>query len=822
MPQRTPNAKQFRSTATLAILACLFSIANSSQPLLTDEKPGQPVLPHESIAQHSERPIIDALIISGNTVVAAPALRTKIPFAVGDRFDEHKAAQIIKAIYKLGYFTNVQVIIEQVAPQHINLVIKVTEKDRISALTFEGNNNYSSEKLAKKLEASRIKTLDEHEINNIAEQIKRAYREKNFHHVKVDGSLVETDNGTYKAHFIITEGMCSRVRKVEFKGNNHISDGALRAKIFTREDWLLSFMDRAGTFHPEALLQDRYTIENYYQSRGYLTARVTDTLVDEHEDGTTDITFVINEGDLYTISAVHATGNNLLSEEDLLRRIPLCTGQLYSKELIRTSMENLKTAWGEFGYIYADVQPLIKPDEATKTVDISFRSDLGNCIHVNRIDIVGNTKTIDKVIRRELLFDEGDTLTKYLMDESKRRVQLLGYFTQPDGVIWRIIKKDDEHADLELIVKEANTGRIFAELGYGAQPDPTAPTGAWNLKGGITDSNFQGQGIRYGLSGTYSGVNKTVEGYFGNDWMFDRPISGGINGFVRETIYEDFRQTTQEPVEHLLGGTVNTGFRLEKYNFVAMGMTLGFEQISFKDRLIARNIDNPSMQGIMQAQINRTFQPGTLLWLDTLISQDFRDHPFYPNTGYIWNFDIKIGIPTQQQTGFGFVKIGLDGSWYTPLIEQYGLTLRLHGFAGAVIPMQHHAIPYRELYHIGGPLTVRGFLYGQVGPQLLGSSLGGTKALVTNVELQVPIASDGNIRGFMFYDGGASWDTPNASDMDPALLYNNTFGYRHAVGIGISLERPTAMRIDWGFKLDRKKRRGESLYEVHFGMTRPF
>ncbi|HBY05465.1 MAG: Outer membrane protein assembly factor BamA [candidate division TM6 bacterium GW2011_GWE2_42_60] len=768
------------------------------------------------------RPIIRSINISGNTLVATSAIKTKIPFEIGDAFDTRKAATIIKAIYRLGYFTNIQVATEENSSGGINLFITVTEKDRISALTFDGNKNYSTEKLRKKLELSRIRTLDERELINIAEQIKKAYREKSYHHTEVTGTLVPAKDGSKEAHFEIQEGTTTTVKCVKFRGNAHIPDDYLRAQLFTREDWIFGIIDKSGTYHPDAILQDRYTLENLYQSSGFLAARVTDVITDEKTDGTMNITFVIDEGDPYVISKVEAPGNDILSEQQLLASIPLYQGQLYSKNLVRSAMDQLRTIWGEYGYIYADVQPAIRPDEKTKTVEISFRSDLGKCIHVNRIDIVGNFKTIDKVIRREILFDEGDLLTKNLMEESKRRLQLLGYFDQKDGVNWRIIKKDEDEADLELIVKEVGTGRIMCQAGYGMQNDSQSPTGGFSIGGSVSNSNFRGAGIRYGLNGNYAVNSKAVDAFISDEWLFDRPISGSLSAYLRDSIYEDFEQTINEPAERTVGGTLHTGFRVEKLNFMQVGLSLGQEDISYSSSTRAKErFADRALQNSLQLQIDRSFQPGSVLWVGGNLSQDFRDHPTYPSSGYFWNFDTKIGLPYSSSC-FSFVKAGIDANWYTPIIQQHGLVFHIHGFGGLIERIKDRAIPYRELFHIGGPMSVRGFNYGQIGPQMLGSSLGGSRAFFLNFELLFPITSDGNMRGWLFYDGGTSWDTPDSNCIPPEFLSNNAFEYRHSVGFGFSVQSPQPIRVDWGFKLDRKKRRGENIMEVHFSSARAF
>lgn len=806
-------------------LACLICIANGFglPPIFTNLVAAEPIQQLLVQPSFNIRPTINEVRVENNEIVSAEAILAKVPYRAGELFDRRATTETTQDLYRLGYFSNVQIITNKINDSLIDIIINVVEKKKLCNMHVKGNSAFTTEKLLKEIEAEKVKTLDESDVYAVIARIKKAYRDKKGrHHVQVTSSLKPTiDDKSVDLYLNIDEGVQSYIRKVQFTGLKCISPRAVRARIFTRESWPLGFMDRAGTYHPDAILQDRYLIENFLQSNGFLMGRVTDVKVDEHKEGAVDVTFVIDEGDIYTVNKVSAEGNDILSEAQLLAQILIRPGQLYSKDAIRSAMEQLRNVWGEYGYIYADVQPSIRPNADKKTVEISFFSDLGNCIRVNRIDILGNYKTLRKVIQRELLFDENEILTTRLMDESKRRVQLLGFFEQRNGVEWRMIKTDDEHVDLELLVQEAKTGRLSGEIGFGGQLDIYSPTSSLSVRLNISDTNFLGTGTRYAFVGSYSRQDKSIDCMIGNNWLFDKPISGAMQGFGRQIVYEDFKLTQNEPVERSVGGTGRTGFRIDRFHFALAELALGYERISYLTDNRARKVPDPAVETALQAQINRTLQPGKLLWFGASIQQDFRDHPTYPTNGYMWILNSKFGIPHGHDC-FGFVRFTFDYHWYTTLIEQYGLVFHFHTFLGGMGSITNHSIPYRELFHIGGPATVRGFTYGQIGPMFLDSSLGGTRALVINAELQFPISADGNIRGLVFYDGGASWNTPDAASIPNGLLRNNTFEYRHAVGIGVSIERPTPIKLEWGFKLDRKKRRGERLDEVHIGMSQQF
>ena len=382
-------------------------------------------------------------------------------------------------------------------------------------------------------------------------------------------------------------------------------------------------------------------------------------------------------------------------------------------------------------------------------------------------------------------------------------------------------KTDDEHVDLELLVKEAKTGSISAEAGFGGQANAFSPTTGMSIRASIENKNCFGTGARFGLSGNYARQDSSLDCYVGSNWLFDRPISGSAQGFARQIRYEDFRLTEHEPIERRVGGALHGGLRPARLNYAALDLGFGYEKITYKTDNKARSLQDPEREQVLQLQIDRSLQAGKLLWLTGSIIQDLRDHPLYPSNGYKWALDVKFGLPFDQSC-FGFARYSFDCHWYTTLIAQYGLVLHLHGFLGAIDELGSHRIPYGELFNFGGPQSVRGFTYGQISPALLGSPLGGTRGLVANAELQFPISPDGNIRGIVFYDGGACWHTPDAQCIPNNLLSNNSFEYRHAIGIGINIERPTPIRVELGIKLDRKKRRGENLTEVHIGMAQAF
>ena len=263
-----------------------------------------------------------------------------------------------------------------------------------------------------------------------------------------------------------------------------------------------------------------------------------------------NITFHIDEGDIFKIKDFSVPGNDILTEEQLKQMVPFYEGELYSKEKIGKAIEHLRMIWGEYGYIYADIEPSIQPNFEEKTVSLTLNSDLGKKIKLNRINIIGNQKTRDYVIRRQLLLDEGQTLTNKLMERSKNRVEQLGFFDTREGVNWKINKVSEDTADLDLILKEIKTGEFHAQIGTGgSQKDITSPAKSFSIGAGISDRNFLGTGLQYNLSAEYSRQDFNIALNLFQPWLFNRPIMGNLSAAHRKSTYEDFKNVNQTPVK---------------------------------------------------------------------------------------------------------------------------------------------------------------------------------------------------------------------------------------------------------------------------------
>ena len=776
--------------------------------------------------------IIHEIFVVGNNRVSSAAILNKIPYRKGQAFDPLKTRELMRNLYyDFKRFRTINIMADPIDTDSIDLYIFIEEKIPLKEIIYEGNSAVTQKEVEEKVTLLDTPAFDPEELKIFGSGIKKLYLERGYYNATIEPELVVDEAGKGTIIFHIKEGSKALVKQISFKGNRHVSGKTLRSIMYTREDWLFSFLDKSGTFLPDRLEGDKHAIEMYYQSNGYLNGKVAAINPNMDCNGNFNLLFEIQEGELYTIGSISAPGNSLICQEDLLKAIPIKTGDLYSREKIMDAIKNLELIWGSFGYLYAHIEPSINPNDDTRIVDLAFHSELGNQVTLEKLTVRGNKKTRDKIIRRQIIFAEGDLLTNTQMEQSKERIQALGYFDPREGVNWKIIRTGEHTADLDLMLKEAKTGHAGLQLGFGGNIDSIRdPLKGASLQVDVGDTNLLGTGIRVNLNSRYSHEDFSLGFNITQPWLFDRQILGALDVYHKRVAYEEFNFTT--PVNEIdTGFVITSGFIPNYYtNFLRetyIRAAVGIDNVRYQPNPVAQIIELPEAEKeVAKTQytclLQKLFKPGNYGSFTFQMGQEKRNHPMHPSSGYSWLARAQTSFDLNQHR-LGFGKYDLDAHWYTPLIGSYDLIFHLRGYLGLVVPLGNKLVPYRELFHIGGPASVRGFLFGQIGPQFNvfdvfnqatpGDSIGGTKATWINAELIFPVTADMNIKAVLFYDGGAGWDNPYTECVDRKYLRNNHFSYRHAVGFGIRIYNPMPIKIDWGFKLDPRK--GESTYEVH-------
>lgn len=796
---------------------------------------------NDPIQINSEKIINEVILIrkNQNKFLTDDSILNRVPFQNGTKFDPRKTSQLIHNLYNIsspyGFFEQIYVLQENLPDNKVNIHVITYEKPELEDIIIVGNKSIKDEDLDEKLNLGDIQAINEVDLQRIVKALRKGYADKNFHLIEVEPEIFRQGN---KASVVITvkEGVKSFVKRVHFNGNDCIRAKDLRKVIFTREDWILGALNKAGNYDSERIDIDKHFIENFYKTKGFILAKVTNVDVYMNPDTKQyEITFTVKEGDCYKIGEVNASGNDIVPEEILLKNLSLKPGNIYSAKDMQDSIEKLKDIWGIYGYVFADIDPVMIPNEQDKTVNITFHSELGDKVYVNKINIIGNKKTRDKVIRRKIILNEGDLVTGSGMEISKLRVEGLGYFDPREGVNWKINRIDKDKADLDLILKEIKTGKFFYEMGVGGSNfNIYSAARTLKISGNISDSNLFGTGMMVRGNASWSKQEWSISGNVANPHFADENIILEADVHITQANYQDELKDVTDFTERIIGGFLGSGFTIARtfLRDTAASIRIGSENISHSSRPLVETAKDGSV--LLQSILDRRFQDGQMAYIAGGLAQDFRNHTIHPSNGYQWALTSRMGVGEDRLVkrrdgteeiipGLGYIKLDLDGVWYSPLIGEQDLIFAIHGHAGFTGSIRGRSIPYRDLYHIGGPASVRGFLYGQIGPTLLDNSIGSKKAFWVNAEIIFPITEDMSMKGDIFYDGGAGWDTPLPADLpesDLRLVKNNKFNFRHAVGFGLRMTAPQPMKIDVGFKLD--KRKGEKAVEVHFSGYREF
>jgi len=780
-------------------------------------------------ADTDHKKIITDVVISGSSLISTEAVAQRLLFKKGDVFDQDLSASVINKLYALGYFSQIR-LEKEVTDDGVILYVKLQEKKLLDAYEIQGNSRITTKKIVEKLGLRKCVAIDDHDVAYFSSQIKKLYRDENYHQASVEGKVSPAENsGGVELVLKIEEGLPSEVREIRFEGVHKIPEWRLRTALMTKELWLLGFADGSGRFNREMIEADKQNIEFVYQDLGFARAHVVDTKI-EYPDGDQKairITFYIDEGDEYRVRYVMLPYDQEISKQEFLDAITIKEGSRYSRSQVLSTLERLRLVLGKYGYSYADVYPEPLLHEDTKTVDFRFGVEKGEKVRVRRIDITGNKLTHDKVIRREVSLQEGDFVTLPEMNLSKRRVEALGFFER-GGVTWKTHKLSEGLVDLEMVVNETKTGHFNFIAGLGGREGRLGSGMHLGLQVGKRNLLGRGWNGSFSIMSERSSLGQLGFNFY-NPYIFDTSVESSFDFYHRIEEYDQWGATNMRPKECVTGGVTSLGFRLPDVDRDLMCRAeLGIERNFFENFANLKTMDSFS-----SFMLERRLKSGVLMWLGASASKDTRNHPVYPTRGYRLTLTNKMALPGMNGA-FSFLKTEAQGSWYTPIIGEDTLVLAVRVRGGLIMNLTNNStIPYRELYHLGGQDTIRGFVHGGAGPVLVqagelrernNTPLGGRRHMLFNIELQTPLIESYGMRGRVFYDAGCGWDALMDDVPAEALPYikRNAFNVRHAVGFGFSMMRPQQIKIDWGYKLDRDKKFRESDWEVHLSMNVPW
>lgn len=730
---------------------------------------------------------VASIEIRGNKKIELPAIEGRLTLKPGDPYTPDNVRGQIRILYETGYFEDVQVETESM-PEGIALTFIVQEKPFITEILFDGNEELSDDKLKEKITIKSQAFLDQQQAKESAEKIRLAYQEDGYFSAQVIPIVQTLDEDRKRLTFFIKEGEKAKIKTVNFDGMRSTSKSEIFKVTATREwvPWyglftqlkLPSFLSDAGVLKREEMNNDVERIREVLLNKGYLNAQVGLPTVELSEDKKWFVvSYAISEGEPFTVAELGFRGNTVFEDPELREKMKIKPGEIFQRQKIRDEISRLTDLYGSKGYAFAEVVPNVNPNAEERTATIILNIKEGEMMRIRQININGNDKTKDNVIRRELRVDEQDVIDTPSLKRSFQRLNNLNFFETVEILPQQV---DVDKVDLNVRVKEKPTGQFSIGGGFSTLDKLVAIAD-------ITEGNLGGNGWMGRIRGQLGQQRTLGLITFRNPYLNDSLTSMQVDVYRSMTNYITY-------FEEKSGASLTFGRWLSEY--VTGSISLVAEELNFSDP----TIDAPE---IILSQLGKQTTTG----FRTSLARDTRDYFLDPRTGLRTSVGFDFGTPYLGGTN-NFYKYYLDVIKYTPL--PFDTRFSIHARYGAAEGIDGKPIPLTERFFVGGINTMRGFVFGRAGPVTpSGSLIGAAKELIFNNDFIFTISSEAKLNGVIFFDWGKGFD-----DNEPV-----SFGaLRKAAGLeGRWISPFGPLRAAYGINLDAREGERKGVFEFTIG-----
>lgn len=717
------------------------------------------VLP--SIIMGDEEKIYKITIL-GNVKIEEAVIKGAIKSREGQSLSLDQVKEDLKSIFNLDYFADVQVDIKS-TPEGKEVIFVVMEKPSIKDIVVSGAEKIKVDDIKEKMNLKVRTILNLEKIKENVELIRKFYFSKGYYGVKVDYNIDYLETNEVIVNFNITEGPKGRIKKIIFKGNKNIKSSRLKKVMMTKQWNIFSILTKTGILDEDVLKNDIQLLTAYYYDQGYLDVKISEPKIDLKDPRRIEIEIDIEEGKLYRIGSIDFKGELLTTKEDLFKILTIKRNDIYRTSLIRREINKLTEKFANEGYAYAEITPETSIDSKNFIVHIIFDIEKKGQVYFEKIEITGNTKTRDKVIRRELQISEGELYNLTGLNKSRDRLKRTGYFKEVDFSTSK--GSSDEKINLDIKVEEAPTGALSFGVGYSSVEKVIGSAS-------ISDRNLFGMGYHGVLKFNLGADIREFKLNFTDPYFLGYPFSLGTDLYHEKREFDTYSSKIKggdlrfgkEITDHF---RLDIMYRLENINIYEVSVDAS--------RFIKEQEGKKTTSAI-------SFTP----------SYDSRDDYFNPTKGARHSLTIQYagGI-----LGFDneYIKVFGETSWYFQL--PLNLILNIRGKAGFIEPYGGKKAPIYEKFFVGGMYTIRGFEYGTAGPlDENREPLGAKKMIVLNSELQFPLSKEIGLRAAIFWDIGKGFDKWN--DLSPL---------KTGAGVGLRWFSPFGpLHIDMGYNLNPK------------------
>jgi len=709
-----------------------------------------------------KRETIVEVRIKGNQRIEEDAIRRIIKMKKGDVFNLKNISDELKAVYSMGYFDDVRVDAETIADGKA-IIFVVKEKPTVRGILVEGNSwVYEDDEIKEVLTIRKGSILNINTIQSDMRRIEELYKEKNFYNVKVKFNIYPQKENQADIEYEIDEGKKFHIDKIIFIGNSAFSAGKLKGLMGTSEESILSWVTSAGDLNEENLNQDMATLGSFYHNHGYVQARIGEPEIRFEEAGIV-ITIRIVEGPQFKVGEVTMSGDLIIPPEQLLGKLTIFKEEYYNRDVLRLDVISLTDIYADEGYANVDIVPRIEQDPEQLLVNITFDIAKGKQVYFEEIIISGNSKTRDKVIRRQLQVYEQELYGGRRLKRSIRNLYRLDFFE--DIKVDTVKGSADDKMKLLIDVTEKNTGAFSFGAGYGNVENLF-------LTASISERNLFGRAQTLALKGQFGAKTRKFTLSFTEPWLFDIPLSAGIDIYNWNYNFSTYDKDS-------VGAKVRLGYPVIDFTRINLTYTYDIADIKNVDDNAANDIKNDAGENIKSS-------------ITTSLRYDSRNDRFHPTQGSTHSGSYEFaGIGGTV----GFNKIIGETGWYFPLIwKTVGV---LHGKTGYVKELEGKTLPDYEKFYMVGIDALRGFERDDLSPQdKNGNEIGGNKFVQANAEIRFPLVPQAGVYGVVFFDTGDIYAQDEDIELDKL---------RESAGVGIRWLSPMGpVRLEYGWILDPK------------------
>ncbi len=719
---------------------------------------------------------IVSLQIKGNQRIESQAIERELKTKPGDAFQQEALDQDLRAIFKMGFFSDVRLETETV-PEGRRVIFVVTERPFVKKIELKGNKELKEEELKDQLTLKPFAIMNLNTVNESLEKLNTFYQSKGYYNAQINYTIQSEEKQSVTVTFNITEGKKVYIKTIAFQGLKSFKEKQLKGLMETNEKDFLYWVTSSGLYKKELLEKDLEKISAFYYNHGYLKAKVGDPEV-KHEGDWLYITIPIDEGIQYRMGEVDIRGDLRQPKEKMLADLAIRKEKFYNREVIRQDVLKLSEGYSLEGFAFSEIVPQINEDPSVPKVDLVYEIKKGPKVYFERIDIVGNTKTRDKVIRREFKVAEQGLFDAAALRRSNENLNRLDYFEEIN--ISTTPGSQEDRMNLKVEVKEKMTGSFSVGAGYSAVDQ-------FSVMGSIAQRNLFGRGQRLSLDAYLSGNTNRYSLNFVEPWLFDIPLSFGA------TLYNWIRQYDSYNKDSY-GGNLDLGYLLWG-DYVR-----GYLTYTYDDANVT------AVQANAPSQIQNSAGRNTTSSMRFTLRRDSRDVLFNTNKGSLNSASVEYaGGPLGGTSQFTRYLVG--SGWYFPAF--WGTTFFVNGKAGYIT--ENGKVPDYEKFYLGGINSIRGFKYNTIGviDPVTGQVEGGDQMVQFNWEFIFPVFPSFGLKGVVFLDAGNVYNHGQGVDVG---------NFKRTAGMGVRWYSPMGpLRLEWGWNLNPQPGEDSNNWEFTIG-----